>query len=125
MSVSKGIGLLGIALSCCLAAFGLGAARAADGPGCGALPTMQQTVKCLNERRIAEARREAPETVPMWLECADGMEMFARDLDEGKLSLIDYAEFSAAFLEGCVKQAEEERSKGFNQRRMKGAGGKG
>jgi len=61
----------------------------------------------------------------MWLECADGMEMFARDLDEGKLSLIDYAEFSAAFLEGCVKQAEEERNKGFNQRRMKGAGGKG
>ena len=124
MSVSKGIGLLAIALSGCLAAFGLGDARAAD-PGCGALPTMQQTVKCLNERRIAEARREAPETVPMWLECAEGMEMFARDLDEGKLSLIDYAEFSAAFLEGCVKQAEEERSKGFNQRRLKGAGGKG
>ena len=86
---------------------------------------MQQTVKCLNERRIDEARREAPETVPMWLECADGMEMFARDLDEGKLSLIDYAEFSAAFLEGCVKQAEEERNKGFNPRRLKGAGGKG
>ena len=125
MSVSKGIGLLGIALSCCLAAFGLGDARAADGPGCGGLPTMQQTVKCLNERRIADARREAPETVPMWLECADGMEMFARDLDEGKLSLIDYAEFSAAFLEGCVKQAEEERNKGFNPRRLKGAGGKG
>ena len=83
MSVSKGIGLLAIALSGCLAPFDLDDARAADRPGCGALPTMQQTVKCLNERRIAEARREAPETVPMWLECAEGMEMFARDLDEG------------------------------------------